>query len=36
LSQQAIRPLTTALALQRRFMDDAGHELRAHVTDTGD
>ena len=36
LSRQAIRPLATALALQRRFVDDASHELRARVTDTGD
>jgi hypothetical protein len=36
LSRQAIRPLATALALQRRFVDDACHELRARVTDTGD
>ena len=36
LSPQAIRPLATALALRRRFVDDASHELRAHVTDTGD
>ena len=28
LSRQAIRPLATALALQRRFVDDASHELR--------
>ena len=35
LSRQAIRPLATALALQRRFVDDASHELRARVTDTG-
>ena len=36
LSRQAIRPLATALALQRRFVDDASDELRARVTDTGD
>ena len=36
LSRQAIRPLATALAIQRRFVDDASHELRARVTDTGD
>ena len=29
LSRQAIRPLATALALQRRFVDDASHELGA-------
>jgi hypothetical protein len=34
LSRQAIRPLATAL--QRPFVDDASHELRARVTDTGD
>lgn len=32
LSRRAIRPLATALALQRRFVADASHELRAPLT----
>jgi len=32
LGYRALRPLSTALALQRRFVADAGHELRTPVT----
>ena len=32
LSRRAIRPLATALALQRRFVADASHELRTPLT----
>ena len=32
LGHRALRPLSTALALQRRFVADAGHELRTPVT----
>ncbi|MFI1920318.1 sensor histidine kinase [Nocardia sp. NPDC020380] len=32
LSRRAIRPLAAALALQRRFVADASHELRAPLT----
>lgn len=32
LSRRAIRPLATALDLQRRFVADASHELRAPLT----
>src|ERR1700757_1255120 len=32
LKRQAIRPMATALALQRRFVADAAHELRAPLT----
>ncbi|MFC9549762.1 sensor histidine kinase [Rhodococcus sp. NPDC056960] len=32
LSKRAIRPLATALSLQRRFVADASHELRAPLT----
>jgi len=32
LSRRSIRPLTHALALQRRFVADASHELRAPLT----
>lgn len=32
LSRRAIRPLATALSLQRRFVADASHELRAPLT----
>ncbi|MGZ4561385.1 MAG: sensor histidine kinase [Mycobacteriaceae bacterium] len=32
LSRRSIRPLATALALQRRFVADASHELRAPLT----
>ncbi len=32
LTRRSIRPLTEALALQRRFVADASHELRAPLT----
>jgi two-component system OmpR family sensor kinase len=32
LGHRALRPLSVALALQRRFVADAGHELRTPVT----
>ena len=32
LGRRALRPLAAALALQRRFVADAGHELRTPVT----
>ncbi len=32
LGHRALRPLSAALALQRRFVADAGHELRTPVT----
>jgi signal transduction histidine kinase len=32
LSRRALRPLSSALALQRRFVADAGHELRTPLT----
>ena len=32
LTRRSIRPLTAALALQRRFVADASHELRAPLT----
>jgi two-component system OmpR family sensor kinase len=32
LGHRALRPLSTALSLQRRFVADAGHELRTPVT----
>jgi signal transduction histidine kinase len=32
LSRRALRPLSVALALQRRFVADAGHELRTPLT----
>ena len=32
LTRRSIRPLATALALQRRFVADASHELRAPLT----
>ncbi|HEY4019300.1 MAG TPA: HAMP domain-containing sensor histidine kinase [Pseudonocardiaceae bacterium] len=32
LGRRAVRPLSTALALQRRFISDAGHELRTPLT----
>jgi signal transduction histidine kinase len=32
LSRRALRPLSTTLELQRRFVADAGHELRTPVT----
>ena len=32
LGRRAVRPLETALAIQRRFVADAGHELRTPLT----
>jgi two-component system, OmpR family, sensor kinase len=32
LGRRALRPLTTVIAIQRRFVADAGHELRTPVT----
>ena len=32
LAQRAVRPMSQALTLQRRFVADAGHELRTPVT----
>ncbi|HEY7596090.1 MAG TPA: HAMP domain-containing sensor histidine kinase [Actinophytocola sp.] len=32
LSRRAVRPLATALAMQRRFVSDASHELRTPLT----
>ncbi len=32
LGRRAVRPLSTALALQRRFISDASHELRTPLT----
>lgn len=32
LGSRAVRPLSAALALQRRFVSDAGHELRTPLT----
>src|SRR4029079_19018611 len=32
LTRRSLRPLTEALALQRRFVADASHELRAPLT----
>jgi two-component system, OmpR family, sensor kinase len=32
LSRRALRPMSAALALQRRFVADAGHELRTPLT----